>query len=507
MGLAFTIAWRNLWRHRGKSLVIGAILFFGAVLMTVGNGLISGMEKGLAKNIVNLFTGDIVVISDEQEKDAVLFGNLSGKPLEVIKNFDAVQKVLAHDQDIQRFLPVTAGMVFVLNPGSEMGYILLLGVDIERYRQMFPDSFQITDGRLFKSGERGVLVAEEARRSFYDSMNFWIVPEGERLIRKQLPPDIRNLKDLDVTGNLVFMGADTSNSAVDIRVPVKAIIKYKGLNKIWGNYCIVDIESFREAHHYVTGAESKVEIPAAEKQLLESDNLDQIFAGGSIYKENMVTQGGISIQDIQSETRRTVSQYNPDAGTFNLAFIRLKSGVSPDVALQRLNQLFKQRGARVRAVSWKDSVGIVGSMAMMVKAALNTFIMFIFFVAIIVIMNTLSMTAIERVSELGMMRAIGARKEFLRNMFIAETGTLSFFFGGLGIVVGSILIYLLKAAGISTSNEILQLVYGGERLSPIFTGTDLLIGIMELGIVTFLSVLYPLRVVGKIVPLDAVARE
>jgi hypothetical protein len=31
--------------------------------MTVGNGLISGMEKGLAENIVNSFTGDIVVIS------------------------------------------------------------------------------------------------------------------------------------------------------------------------------------------------------------------------------------------------------------------------------------------------------------------------------------------------------------------------------------------------------------------------------------------------------------
>jgi ABC-type lipoprotein release transport system permease subunit len=63
MSLAFTIAWRNLWRHRGKSIVIGVILFLGALLMTVGNGLISGMEKGLAENIVNSFTGDIVVIS------------------------------------------------------------------------------------------------------------------------------------------------------------------------------------------------------------------------------------------------------------------------------------------------------------------------------------------------------------------------------------------------------------------------------------------------------------
>ena len=32
--LELTIAWRNLWRHQGKSLVIGAILFLGASLLT-----------------------------------------------------------------------------------------------------------------------------------------------------------------------------------------------------------------------------------------------------------------------------------------------------------------------------------------------------------------------------------------------------------------------------------------------------------------------------------------
>jgi ABC-type antimicrobial peptide transport system permease subunit len=146
-------------------------------------------------------------------------------------------------------------------------------------------------------------------------------------------------------------------------------------------------------------------------------------------------------------------------------------------------------------------------MAMMIKGALNLFIMFIFFVAIIVIMNTLSMAALERISEIGMMRAIGARKGFLREMFVYETGLLSFFFGGLGIIVGMIIIYILKTAGISTTNEILQLVYGGDKLNPLFTIGDLILGIVELGIVTGLAVLYPLKVVGKITPLDAITRE
>lgn len=507
MGLAFKIAWRNIWRHRGKSLVIGIILFFGSLLMTVGNGMISGMEEGLSANIVHLFTGDIVVISDEQDKDDVLF-SFSGKPLKVIKNFDAAQKVLKKETAVESFLPATAGMVMVLNSGSEMGHVALLGVDIDKYRKMFPDSFKITEGRMFKPGEKGVLVSEVARKQAYDFMDFWLVPEGKKLNKKHLTAEaLANIDSLEVRNDLVFMGASTSNTAMDVRVPVKGIIKYKSLNQIWGNYCVVDIESFREAHNYVTGADSKVNITREEKKLLENDNLDQLFSSGDVVDNTVKTDASFSTKDIKAATQRQEKKYNSDAGSYNLAFLKLKKGISQDVALKQLNSDFKKNHLNIRAVSWKSAVGAIGSMAILVKGALNTFIMFIFFVAMIVIMNTLSMAALERVSEIGMMRAIGARKSFLRKMFISETGILSFFFGGIGIITGIIVIYLIKAANISTPNEILQLVYGGDKLNPLFTSSDFLLGVVELGIVTCLSVLYPLRVVDKIVPLDAIARE
>lgn len=507
MELAFKIAWRNLWRHRGKSVVIGVILLFGAVLMTVGNGMISGMEQGLSENIVNLFTGDIVIISDEQEKDDVIF-SMMGKPLKVIKNYEAVKKVLDEQTIIQNYLPATAGMVMVLNSDSEMGNIMLLGVDIEKYRRMFPESFSITEGRILKPQEKGVLVSEEARKQAYDFMYFWIQPEGIEVNRKKLPVEARdNIDDLDIRRDLVFMGSSTSNTTVDIRVPVAGVMKYKALNKIWGNYCIVDIESFREAHNYVTGADSTVEISGEQKKLLESDELDQLFASGDLIDNSEVTGNSISLQQVQAETRKEAKQYNADGGSYNLAFVKVNSGISPEQALKQLNDSFQKNHISARAVSWKAAVGTLGSMAGLIKTALNIFIMFIFFVAIIVIMNTLSMAAVERVSELGMMRAIGARKGFLRRMFIYETGTLAFFFGGLGIIIGIIIIYLLNALGISTTNEMLQLVYGGDKLNPLFTSGDLILGIFELVIVTILSVIYPLRVVGKIEPLDAITRE
>ena len=69
--LMWKIAWRNIWRHKAKSFVIGIILFLGAFLMTVGNGMIDGAKQGLEDNMINSLTGHLIVLSEAEEKDDV----------------------------------------------------------------------------------------------------------------------------------------------------------------------------------------------------------------------------------------------------------------------------------------------------------------------------------------------------------------------------------------------------------------------------------------------------
>lgn len=508
MQLIFKIAWRNIWRHKGKSLVIGIIIFIGVLIMTVGNGIISGMEKGLAQNIVNSFTGDIVIVPNEQEKDDVLFDFMNGKPLKVIANYEAVKELLKKEPMVKEFVPVTAGMVFVLNSGSGMGIIRLLGVDIDQYKKVFPGNFIITQGRTLRSGERGILVSEETREQCYNQMNFWLIPRGEALNKRKLSAEaLKNINRLTLQRDLVFMGASNSNTFVDVKIPVYGIMKYKALNKIWGTYSIVDIESFREGHNYITSSDTTARVPEKDQALLYDDQLDQLFDTDSLVETENDSGDQLSVEAIQALTRKKAIKAQVDNGSYNLIFLKLKPGTSSQKALQNINTLFKDNNVKVRAISWRSAVGVFGSMAALIKGALNLFIMFVFLVAIIIIMNTLSMAALERVSETAMMRAIGAGKLFLRNMYICETGLLAFFFGSIGIVLGIVVIFFLNVANITTTNELLQLVYGGEKLKPVFILPDLLIGLFELGIVTFLSVLYPLRLVGKVVPLDVMARD
>jgi ABC-type antimicrobial peptide transport system permease subunit len=133
--------------------------------------------------------------------------------------------------------------------------------------------------------------------------------------------------------------------------------------------------------------------------------------------------------------------------------------------------------------------------------------MMLFVVAIIIIVNTLSMAALERTTEIGMMRAVGARKGFISKMFLAETGALSTVFGGAGIVAGAITVKILAALQLTSDNDMVQLFFGGDTFHPLLTGGDFILAIVQLTLVTLIAVVYPVRVARSITPLDAISRD
>jgi putative ABC transport system permease protein len=146
-------------------------------------------------------------------------------------------------------------------------------------------------------------------------------------------------------------------------------------------------------------------------------------------------------------------------------------------------------------------------MAVLIKTSLFVFVMFLFFVAIIIIVNTLSMAALERTSEIGMMRAVGARKSFIRLMFLGETGVLSAVFGGAGILVGIITVNIVAVFNISTGNDMVQLLFGGDTFRPYLSLLDIGLALIQLVIVTIIAVIYPVRLASNIKPLDAISRD
>ncbi len=520
MLLILKIAWRNLFRHRGQSLVVGAILFLGALLMTIGNGVVSGMDEGLHETIVKGFTGDLVLVPDKQESDNV-FMEMMGRPIEALPNFTAIEKALENHPLVKELLPIGKNMAMVINEDEGLPtYLYLIGVDFERYAKMFPKTLDLKEGHLPEPGKPGLLLPLGARKEIFTGTNIWFIPKGAKLDTANLEGDAKlHRAELSVKSSMVLLGFNADNSTTDIRLDVDGLFRYRSLNTLFGAFALVDIESYRQCLGYFRASErtqGKVSGQDSALFALESEGLDAMFSDQSSLVAELPAgkTPDLSASPLSTQTPApaagTVSPTLPpdlDQGAYNLVLLLLKPGTRPDAALKELNALFEKEKLGVRAVTWKQSLGTLGSLASLIKSALFVFVSFLFVVAVIIIINTLSMAAMERTSEIGMMRAIGARKSFVTVMFLTETALLSLFFGGLGIVTGAVAVFVVSLFRITSTNDMLQLFFGGDTFRPLLTPGDFILALMQLALVTLAAVIYPLWLARRMTPLDAVSKE
>lgn len=494
MKLLFTLSMRNLLRHRGRSFVVGLILFLGALVMTVGNGVLSGMDRGLSKNITDGFLGHVVVMSDKQEDDNILF-LVMGKSIAPLSDEAGVEAVLAKQPGLLGYVPVGKNAAMVLNEdGGNPSYAYLLGVDWARYRRVFPSNLKAVEGAVGPSDTGAfVLLPSQARKQSFDLAGTWFHPKGVEVVDSSLPELAKaHRSSLPVRDEMVLMGFSEANASTDVRVPIVGVMRYPALNNLWGHFAYVDIGSFRQCMGYVN-ADAEVKLDSAQNALLTGDNLDALFGGGDV--------GGSTAALVTDSVKPA------PGGAWNLVLVRLKPGEDVKAAAERIDAALKAAKVPARAVTWNKASGPVGAMAMLIRGALFVFVMLIFVVAAIIVMNTLSMAAMERAGEIGMMRAIGASRNFVKTLFLGETLLLTLCFGGVGIVVGAITVFALGQAGFTTDNDFLQMVYGGETFQPFLRGFDYLLALVQLLLTSAIAVFYPTLVASGITPLEAIARD
>lgn len=507
MKLIWTMAWRNIARHKGKTYVIGFILFLGAYIMAVGNGVISGINQGLERNIINSFSGDMVIMSEKQTSEDILLSQ-TGQTLEPIRHYKTLKSPLLQLPFVADILPAGVGYVWVLNDSGSPVDQFILGVDFEQYRKFFPDNLTVVEGRLFQPDERGVLVSTRIRELLFDYCNYWVIPENGKVMDKNLTEKARKYrKKLDARGQLIFLGLSRKNATLDIACDVKGVFKFRELNALLGFYALVDIESLRECMGYYTAENANASLSAEQQKLINATDagVDSLFDSSFTATKATATDLTASLKRVDGSA--VVPSRDIETGVYNMILVKLKPGYSLTRAIAAFNTASKANKWGLKAVSWHTAIGMLGMIALLAKSALFLFVSFIFFVAIIIIMNTLTMTTMERTSEIGMMRAVGARKWFVARMLLAETSILSLIFGGLGILLGWATCGILSMLKFTTDLEVMQLFYGGDTFQPVLTVGDLAMCILLLVLVTCFAVFYPVLIARRITPLDAIMRD
>lgn len=483
--------------------------------MTIGNALIDGSKRGLEQNAVEQFTGHLTLIAEEEDTQSIFFTE-GVVPLKLIPNYAGLKQLLTEQDMVEEFLPMTRGYALILNDdgvselGAEAGEsaAFLFGIDFHDYQTMYHHNIIAVEGRLLADGERGVLITENEREQIYQQHGFWVTPQGVALNEDALPPEAWAAKDrLPVKDELVFVGLSGENLESDIRLPVRGIVRFKSFNAVW-NGSFMDIESFRQCFGFLTAAGSAVELSEEQTALLAEEAETDLFAGDDLVDDMGAETASYDVEAMQQNTQRSDVEVDTEQGAYQFVTVRLTPGISLQEGAKQLERVLADAGAGVKVLTWKEATGAVGQFAGLAQGMLFVFVLFVFFVSAVVIANTLSMSAIERISEIGMMRAIGAGKGLIGRMFFAEIAVLSAIFGGLGILVGLGVVWGVTALQIpATDNQFVTMLVGGDVLRPLTTLTGFLSGIVQVAVVTALSGLYPVKVARTITPLEAISRD
>ena len=125
----------------------------------------------------------------------------------------------------------------------------------------------------------------------------------------------------------------------------------------------------------------------------------------------------------------------------------------------------------------------------------------------LIIINALVISVIERTGEIGTMRALGASRGFVRKLFFTETMMLMLAYGLAGIAIGGVASFVLGRGGIRISNHFMATLFGSHTLEPAFTAGGALYHIAIAALIGAVGWIYPVHARARIQPVRAIAAE
>jgi ABC-type lipoprotein release transport system permease subunit len=165
-------------------------------------------------------------------------------------------------------------------------------------------------------------------------------------------------------------------------------------------------------------------------------------------------------------------------------------------------------GLKLKVIDWEAASGMVGQFVLLLRGILLFALIIFFGVALVIINNAMVMAALQRVKEVGTMRAIGAQRRFVVAMLLVEIVAVSVIFGLVGAAMGGGVVALIRAAGgIPATTDLLFFLFSGPALLPRLGGVAVAASLILVLGVAIASALYPAWIAMRVTPVEAMSTE
>lgn len=479
--MTWALAWKNTRLHLRKRLPVGLFLITAMALLFIGNSVFSNTDDGLAATYRDSLTGEMTV-SARSSDPFTLFGSELPLVGEYFKNptlpryLDVVYRVERQLPGAQTLPVVIGGGKLSLDDFDEPA--AFFGARFEDYFRFYP-SLKVVLGRLPAPGVPGLLINERLYRKIVETLGR--EPElGER-----------------------FLFAAVLDSSFVLReLPFEGVYSYPVADQLLDRVVLIDDDTARALNGYYG---SSAEVPQGAEDLISKDSIDDLFAEGE--DRFVEPQDGISLDEVRDELRTSAQPSAVDQSTWNFLLVRGANSGNP-ATQARLQAALEKDDLFVQVRDWRDSAGGNARIVWFLQWIFNIGLIFISLVASLIVMNSLSLSVVERTREIGTMRALGADRGLVGRLIGCETIILVAGAGLVGIGVGVVGLGVVSAlGGVSIENPLLAALFGSNVYRPRIQWTLVAVHSVLGVILGLVSMVLPILKAMKVAPVQAMARE
>ena len=503
----FKLALKNLFSHKTKTLIIMILIGLGSFLVVFGLGILNFAERQTKDVCESDFCGNVFISGKPSEEGvsvtlAGAFKNVNTGKLPTMPYLSKLEKIAAKLDTMTETAAYTRGIVTgygMLRPAdlpdlweakgqnyAFAPYAISLGIEPSSYKKTF-DTIKIYEGKFPDSDSAEFILIPKIIKEKYEKYYERELHIGDEVIITSFSEKARLWK-VRVAGFFTFAHSDTAIQEV----------------------LYIDLNSARIISGVTMGARTVTEIPKNIDLSLSEKSEDELFSDddtGITELAGIVSANNSSAVDLNNllgstELRNRLNMADTDAWHF--AAVKVKDSGKTKQIIKELNEWFKAEGLSAQALSWDKALVQYAQAIQFTKQIMIAVLVLLAVVVIIVIMNTLVVSIMERSGEIGTMRAIGAKRSFVRQLFYTESFLLSCIGSLCGIALAIIAGLIFNAVGIRFSNRIVAALFGGYKLQTAVSFTAILSTLGAMIAAGIVANWYPVRMALKISPLEAI---
>ncbi len=296
-----------------------------------------------------------------------------------------------------------------------------------------------------------------------------------------------------------------NSSAINVKVWGTFHFKSFENSPLAGSFSLIDLNSFRDLYGFLTESRRKQNQEIASEMGvldLSKDDLEAIFGDDKKAEELSEAQQAQVSQEKIAENYTDAPVVEKNEAFINAALF-LKDSSQMEDSIAAIQEINKQENLGIKVVDWRSASGMVGQMTIALRIILFGFVLILFMIAALMIMNSLLMATMERQQEIGTMRAIGAPKGFLYKIYLIETAVTSILFSFIGTVLALAVIYTVGRDGIPAQGDVAKFFFSGPRLHFYPQWGQILVVFIIILFISFIATQYPAWRAMKISPLRA----